>query len=180
MKWGRKPAIVVLAVVVLFAGNYACAWFNSYNLSRTYYRQAEVSYRAGRYIEALMGYKDYDEARGRRVFVGGYAQVVNIWEHPWALPRPAVYEEARAKVGEIIHQKFAREDAQLFLDRYLGRENPYLGEVMLRMAELCEEEGDEESALETYRLVISSFRANPALVERAKERAAVLETRKKE
>lgn len=178
MNWRKKPAIVILVIAILFAGNYACAWFNSYSLSRTYYRQAEASYRAGRYIEALMGYKDYDAAHGRRVFVGGYAQVVNIWEHPWALPRPAVYEEARAKVGEIIHQKFTREDAQLFLDRYLGRENPYLGEVMLRMAELYEEEGDDENALETYRLVISSFRTDRALVERAKERVAALEARK--
>ena len=178
MNWRKKPAIVILVIAILFAGTYALAWFNSYNLSRTYYRQAEASYRAGRYIEALMGYKDYDAAHGRRVFVGGYAQVVNIWEHPWALPRPAVYEEARAKVREIIHQKFTREDAQLFLDRYLGRENPYLGEVMLRMAELYEEEGDDENALETYRLVISSFRTDRALVERAKERVAALEARK--
>jgi len=176
--WGRKLARAVLAAVVLFAGTYALAWFNSYNLSRTYYRQAEASYRAGRYIEALMGYKGYDQAHKRRVFVGGYAQVVNIWEHPWALPRPAIYEEARAKVMEIIHQKFTRQDAQLFLDRYLGRENPYLGEVMLRMAKLYEQEGDDESALEVYHLITESFRADRALVERAKERAAALERKK--
>ncbi len=180
MNWRRKLAIIVIAIFVLFAGNYALAWFNSYNLSGTYYRQAGVSYQAGKYVEALMGYKDYDEASGRHVFVGGYAQVVNIWEHSWALPRPAIYAEAKAKVREIIHQKFTREDAQLFLDRYLGRENPYLGEVVLRMAELYLEEGDKESALETYRLIIDSFSTDPDLVEKAREQVAALENSKKE
>ena len=46
------------------------------------------------------------------------------------------------------------------------------------MAEIYEEEGNKESALETYALIIDSFRSDPALVERAKERATALETQK--
>ncbi len=70
MRVGRRPLIIVLIVVVLFGSSYAYAWLNVYSLSKTYYRQAEASYRAGKYIEALMGYKDYDAARERYVFRG--------------------------------------------------------------------------------------------------------------
>ncbi len=78
---------------------------------------------------------------------------------------------------EIIRQKFTLNEAQRFLDTYLGTENPYLGEAVLRVAEIYEEGGDYKNALETYRLVIESFRTDPTLVERAKERAAALERR---
>jgi len=175
VKIKKTSLIVVILIVVLFFGNYAWAWFDSYNLSVTYYRQAEASYQDGRHVDSLMGYKEYIEGQEKRVFVGGYIQVVNIWASPWAFPRPTIYKQAEIRADQVI-QGLSHKDARLYLEMYLGRENPYLGKVMLRLGQTYEENGDERGALEIYRSIIDLFRADPALIERANERIAALES----
>ena len=100
---GRRPALYIVGgAAVLFVVAYCLAWLSAYNLTRSFMADAEATLARGDYLNALMGYDEYDEARGRNVFRGGYAQVVHIWANDYAAPVPAEVGRARARIDEGI------------------------------------------------------------------------------
>jgi tetratricopeptide (TPR) repeat protein len=167
-KTGRRPAIYIIGgAAVLFIVAYCLAWLSAYSLTRDFMSDAEATLARGDYLNALMGYDAFDEEREKNVFHGGYAQVVNIWASEYAVPVPAEVERARARIDEIIDEKLTLEDAEYFVERNIGRGNPYLGRVYLRLGELYEEEGDLRTAEDIYEEVIDFFAQEHDVVDRA-------------
>lgn len=178
---GRLPAgwrrffLLVAIVALLFAATYALAWLDAGRLSAAYLQDAEASYTTGNYLEALAGYEEFDAARNEFVVHGGYLQVEQIWKHPNAWPVPDNVAHAKARIGEIINERFTVADAEQFVQENIGRTNPYLGDGYLRLGELYEEEGDSRSAEDIYREIEELFPNRPDLIARAQAHLARLE-----
>lgn len=159
--------IAGLIITVLFTVNYLAAWFQAYRLSRQYLQDAESAFNQKKYLEALTGFKEFDEKQGKYIQRGGYQQVEHIWSHPYAWPRPEVYERARERTQEIINQHLTIPMAEAFVQANIGKQAPYIGVVYLRLGELYEESGNRQSAIEIYRDVISLFPSQEDIVSKA-------------
>jgi hypothetical protein len=85
--WWRIP-LVLLIVVVIFGMTYLLAWLDARNLTTDFMAHASASYEEGSYLEALVGYREYDPELQQNVVYGGYADVVRIWRHQQARPVP--------------------------------------------------------------------------------------------
>lgn len=136
-------------------------------LTTTYTADANASFEAGNYLEALAGYEEFDQERNEFVHYGGYGDIERIWRGKYARPIPASVSSAEVCIDEILNERLTIEQAEQFVLRNIGRANPYLGIVYLRLGELYEADGNMVSAEDIYREIIGSFRNQPDLVERA-------------
>lgn len=162
-----RVLLVIVGVAVLFAATYLLAWWDAGRLTNRYVADANASYAAGDYLDALTGYQEFDEAADEYVQRGGYLQVERIWQHRNAWPIPDAYADARTRIDEIIAEHLTVADAEQFVQQNIGRVNPYLGPVYLRLGELYEAEGDTRAARDVYAEVADLFSNQPALAERA-------------
>jgi tetratricopeptide (TPR) repeat protein len=161
-------------VVVLFAATYALAWWRANRLTATFMADANTSYSAGNYIESLTGYEEFDSATNRYVTHGGYMQVAKIWADPRAWPVPGSVVQAQARIDEILSQRLTIEEAESFIQANIGKQNPYMGTIYLRLGELYEQDGDIQSATGIYEEIEELFPGEAALIERAKAHLARL------
>lgn len=164
-KW--LPYIIGLIIFGLFAVNYLFGWVQAMRLANAYYLDAEAAYTQGDYLNALTGYKEFDEQRNKYVQRGGYMQVERIWGNPYAWPRPIVYQYAITRVQEIIQNRLTISMAEGFIQANIGKGNPYLGVIYLRLGELYEQDGDRLSAKDVYKTVVESFPSQPELTAQA-------------
>jgi len=170
----RRALLMILGVLLLFAVTYALAWWDASRLATRYLADADASMAAGNYLEALTGYQEFDEARQAYVQRGGYMQVERIWQHRDAWPVSPTYAQARARIDEIINERLTVAQAEQFVQQNIGRANPYLGPIYLRLGELYEAEGDTLAAADVYKEVADLFTNQPALVARARANLARL------
>jgi tetratricopeptide (TPR) repeat protein len=174
--WTPRRTLVILgAVVVLYVSTYALAWFSAYRLSLTYLGDANASFEAGNYLDALVGHKDFDRATGRYISYGGYMQIERIWADPYAQPVPPEVVQARARIDEIVYGLLTREDAERFVRENAGRNNPYLGMIYLRLGELYEAAGETRDAEDIYASFADLFPDEVALIARAQAHLARLQ-----
>ena len=170
--------LLALAIVaLLFVGAYALAWYRASQLATRFMADAESSYSTGKYIEALTGYETFDQATNSYVTHGGYMKVARIWSDPQAWPRPANAAQAEARIVEILDQKLMIEDAEGFVQANIGKANPYMGVIYLRLGELYEQEGDSESAKTIYGEIAELFPAEAELIARAEAHLTALDSR---
>lgn len=162
-----RVLLVIGSIALLFAATYLLAWWDAGRLTNRYIADADASYAAGDYLDALTGYQEFDEAADEYVQRGGYLQVERIWQHRNAWPIPDAYADARTRIDEIITEHLTVADAEQFVQQNIGRANPYLGPVYLRLGELYETEGDTRAARDVYAEVADLFSNQPALAERA-------------
>lgn len=165
----------VLGVLLIAAGTYAFAWYRAYSLSLRFMENAAGSFAEGEYLNALTGYEEFDEARNRYVYRGGYGQVARIWEDPYAWPRPTEVAEAQRRTDEIIQERLTLDDAETFIEANVGQRNPYLGRIYLRTGELYEEAGDTDDAADVYEEVAELFPNDAALIAQAEAHLERLE-----
>jgi hypothetical protein len=170
-----RIATVVGIVALLIAATYAYAWYRASSLAQGYLRDADASYNAGKYLEALVGYEEFDPARNAYITHGGYMQVEKIWADPYSWPRPAGVVRAQTRIDEIINQKITIPEAENFIQANTGKSNPYFGIIYLRLGELYEQEGDTASAKDIYSSIEELFAGEQDLIARAKEHLARLQ-----
>lgn len=144
------------------------AWGNAYRLSAGYLKDADASYAEGRYLDALLGYQKFNPARQRYVQHGGYIQVQRIWENRYAWPKPDLVERAQERINEILEQRLSIAEAEQFIQENIGRSNPYMGIIYLRLGELYEADGRLRDAEDVYTSVPDLFPDDQALIERAR------------
>ena len=164
-------------VVVLFAGTYAVAWYRASRLAATFMADADASYAAGKYIESLTGYEEFDQATNRYVTHGGYMKVDRIWSDPRAWPRPENVQRAEARIDEVLNQRLTIEDAEAFIQANAGKPNPYLGTIYLRLGELYEQKGDVASAKDIYTSIQELFPGENDLIARAQDHLNQLQSK---
>jgi len=173
----RGILIGLALVLVLFAITYALAWFRAARLTTTFIADADASYDAGKYIEALTGYEDFDKATNQYVTHGGYIKAARIWSSPNAWPVPGSVAHAQQRIDEILNQRMTIEEAETFVQRNIGKQNPYLSTIYLRLGELYEQEGDLTSAKQIYSEFEELFPGEDELIARAKEHLSKLESK---
>jgi tetratricopeptide (TPR) repeat protein len=165
----RRVLLALAIVALLSAGAYSLAWYRAANLAATFMADADRSYAAGKYIEALTGYEEFDPATNSHVTRGGYMSVARIWADPQAWPRPAAVAQAQAHIDEILDQKLTIEDAEGFIQAHVGKPNLYMGTIYLRLGELYEQAGDHDSATAIYSDIANLFPNEVQLIARAQE-----------
>ncbi len=163
-----RTLILAGGAVVLFFLSYLLAWGNAYRLSAGYLQDADDSYEQGRYLDALLGYQKFNPAQRRYVQYGGYIQVQRIWENRYAWPKPALVERAQKRINEILEQRLSIAEAEQFIQENIGRNNPYMGIIYLRLGELYEADGRLRDAEDIYSSFPDLFPKDQALVERAR------------
>jgi tetratricopeptide (TPR) repeat protein len=164
----RRVLLIALLIILVFAATYAVAWFNSYRLSARFISEAEASYSAGEYLNALVGYQEFNPQTNRYTTRGGYVKVEKIWSGTYSWPVPSPVQQARQRIDEIIRQRLTIPDAEEYIRANTGRPAPYFGEIYLRLGELYEGEGDLKSAIEIYESIPDLFKDRPDLIDQAK------------
>jgi len=163
----RRFLILLGALALIFLATYLLAWWSAYRLSQTFLQDADRSYAEGRYMDALQGYEEYDSAARKYVQFGGYAQVERIWAGKYAVPAPSDPQRAQARVDEIINERLTTADAEQFVQENIGRNNPYVGPVYLRLGELYAADGQLSDAEDVFVSIPDLFPNDAALIERA-------------
>ncbi len=167
----------ILAVVVVFLGTYALAWHNADQLSTRFYKDATASYQAGKYMDALVGYQNFDPKTNKYINYGGYVSVEKIWSNRYSWPVPAFVQESRQRSQEIINQKLTADEALQYIQENTGRPNaPYFGEIYLRLGELYEQQGDIKDAKDIYSSMASLFPGRSDLIAIAQQHLAKLQS----
>lgn len=163
----RRLCLAMLMVLLAVVLTYALAWYRAYRLTEHFLQEATSSYRAGRYLEALLGHESFDERRKRYVYRGGYIQMEAIWADPFAWPRYSGLKEVRSRILETINQLSVAE-AEGFIQTYSGKGGPYLGRVFLRLAQLYMERGEVQSARELLEQMPELFSQEAEVLEEAR------------
>ncbi len=171
----RRAIIVFVALIVVLVASYALAWFSAYQLSQGYLLDAGANYDRGDYLNALVGYKEYDDTLKRYVDRGGYMDVEHIWADQYALPVPPNVMQARQRIDEIVNQRLTIDDAETFVQANIGRSNPYLALIYLRLGELYEAAGRSADAKDIYSSFADLFPNEAALSARAQQNLQRLE-----
>lgn len=172
---GRAVLIGVALLLVLFISTYIVAWLRASRLTATFMADADASYDAGKYLDSLTGYEEFDQATNSYVTHGGYMKALNIWASSDAWPKPASIERARARIDEVLQDHLTVQEAEGFVQANIGKQNPFLGPIYLRLGELYEEEGDVESARQVYTDIADLFPGQDDLIARAQEHLAKLD-----
>jgi len=160
--------ILIASAVIIFLVTYLLAWWDAYRLSQTYLRNANASYEEGRFLDALVGYEKYNESTKKYVEYGGYMQVKHIWTDEYAFPKPSEVKRAQTRIDDIIYTRLTIEDAEQFVQENIGRSNPYMGLIYLRLGELYEANGQRADAEDIYASVADLFPNEEALIEQAR------------
>jgi len=165
----RRALLAAAVVLLLIAATYALAWFNAYRLSARFASEAEELYAQGKYLEALVGYQEFNPQTNRYTNRGGYVKVERIWSHPYSWPLPQQLQLARQRSNEIINQRLTITEAEDYIRANTGKPALYFAEIYLRLGELYEADGDARSAREIYQDVIDLFPNRTDLTSRAQE-----------
>jgi tetratricopeptide (TPR) repeat protein len=174
---GRRRWFLLLGlVVVLLVGSYALAWYSASQLSQGYLRDADASYDEGEYLNALVGYREFDEAQQKYVDRGGYMEVERIWGDRYAQPVPPDVARARQRIDEIVNERLTIADAEAFVQQNIGRSNPYLALLYLRLGELYETDGKRRDARDIYESFADLFPNEVELTARAQQNLERLES----
>lgn len=171
----RRGIAVFIVLIVVLVLSYALAWFSAYRLSQGYLQDAGASYDRSDYLDALVGYKEYDDALKRYVDRGGYMEVERIWADQYALPVPPDVVQARQRIDEIVNSLLTIDDAEAFVQANIGRSNPYLAMIYLRLGELYEADGRNNDARDIYLSFADLFPNETELVARADQNLQRLE-----
>ena len=164
-----RSLILIAGAILVFVFTYVLAWWDAYRLSSTYMEDANASYADGRYLDALLGYETYDDAKGQYVQHGGYTYVQRIWSNDRAFPVPDDAERAQKAIDEIVYDRLSIDEAEQFVQENIGRSNPYLSMIYLRLGELYEEDGQFRDAEDIYESIPDLFPQEAALIERARQ-----------
>lgn len=172
----KRMLLGILLIVFIFSATYVYAWFQAYRLSSRFFEDAQTSYENGDYLNALVGYEEYDPEANAYINRGGYLNVLRIWSSRYSWPQPDQYQEAREHISQIIYYDMTIDQAETYIRRNTGRRNvPFFAEIYYQLGVLYENEGDILSAREIYESIGTFFPNREDLIERSEERLANLE-----
>lgn len=160
----------LLIAVFVITAVYLWAWYESTSMSGQYYTEAFKKYTEGDYISALKGEQKVKEDKSGYYFSGGFQQVVQIWQHPLAYPKPEEYYLAAKKIDKIINEDMTVEMGDETFKRYFRQDNIYLGRILLKTGDIYSEQGELNKALDRYEMVKEIFTLDEELVSQADKR----------
>lgn len=152
----RKVLITIGSLILVSLVIYIWSWQEVNIKTNKYYDDAIKSYESGDYMAALKG-KGSSGLETSSISKGGFQNVVQAWSVPYAVPKPAEYNEALRKIDELINQKLTIELGEKIYDKYVGVDDTYLPQVMIRIGDMYKEKGDVEKAGLWYNLAIENY-----------------------
>ena len=165
---------VLLALFFFTVFTYIYVWVEMYSRTSRYYEHAMELLNAKDYALAIKGQQVFDAQENAYIYKGGFQQIVIAWEHPFALPRPKMYRNAKDKIHEIITMKISAEEGMEIFKMYFRLDNRYLGEILLRVGDIYREQQNIEKAKEIYSLITEIFTLDETLSQTARERLSTL------
>jgi tetratricopeptide (TPR) repeat protein len=178
--FGKKFLLGLLILVVLFLVTYVLAWYNANLLATRFFQDAEASYKAGNFLDALVGYQKFDNTTNKYINYGGYLNVEKIWSSYYSWPQPPYLQQALQRSQEIINQKLTVQQAEQYIKDNTGRPGtPYFAEIYLRLGGLYEQTGDAKDAIDVYQSYAAQFPDRKDLIALAQQRLAVLKSKTK-
>jgi hypothetical protein len=99
--------------------------------------------------------------------IGGYEQVLEIWSDPWAVPKPAMVDDAGKKIRLIIHERLTADEGMALFKQYFRLSNGHLPEILLASGRKYKERGRTEQAREAFLLAIRAFGNRPEIRKQA-------------
>ncbi len=166
---------IPLAVLLIFVATYALSWYNAYQLTMRFGGDADASYAAGKYMDALVGYQQFDQQQNQYVNYGGYLSVEKIWSNFYSWPQPAIVAHAQARTQEIVQQRLTVQEAEQYIQANTGKPAPYFGEIYLRLGELYEQAGQINDAKDVYQSIAALFAGRSDLIQQAQAHLARLQ-----
>jgi tetratricopeptide (TPR) repeat protein len=157
---GIAVAGVVLAVLIV----YAYTWTSAYSRSLRYYRAAQTALAKGDFALALKGGQIFDPQSNAYNYQGGLQIVIETWQNPWAVPKPALYKTAEAELNRIIDQKMDPASAMAVVKQYARLDRRYLDEILLHVASVYKKEGKTQDARAAYEYLKELFPQNKELM----------------
>ncbi len=157
-RFGRRILLGLLILVAIFVLTYALAWYNANQLASRFYQDAQASYNKGDYLQALVGYQNFDAKTNKYVNYGGYLNVEKIWSSSYSWPQPPYVQASFQRSQEIVNQKLTVQQAEQYIQQNTGRPGtPYFAEIYLRLGELYEQSGDTKDAIDVFQTFPSQF-----------------------
>ena len=166
LKSFKKYMIVILFIIL----TYAWVWMGTYFRTKKYYKQACMNYDDEKYMIALKGERILNESQSGYIFQGGFQQVMEAWNNPFALPKPSIYTNSIKMIDNIINFKIDIAEGQKIFKTYFKMDNKFLPEVLLRIGDLQFDQGQTDKSIETYQLIINAFGHNKEIAELAKSK----------
>jgi tetratricopeptide (TPR) repeat protein len=149
-------------------------------LATRFFQDAEASYKAGNFLDALVGYQKFDNPTNKYINYGGYLNVEKIWSSYYSWPLPSYAVQAMARSQEIINQKLTVQQAEQYIKNNTGRPGtPYFAEIYLRLGGLYEQTGDTKDAIDVYQSYAAQFPDRKDLIALAQQRLAALQSKTK-
>lgn len=169
-RFPKQLFLGIFIVVLIFLITYALAWYNAYKLSERFTRDADTSYQAGNYLDALVGYQKFDAQTNKYINYGGYLAVEKIWSNRFSWPVPASVQYAQQRSQDIIYKKLTIDQAEKYIQDNIGRPGaPFFAEIYLHLGELYEQNGDIKDAKDIYESFPDLFPNRPDLIQQAQE-----------
>ena len=172
----RKIIIVLLFISL----SYLWVWFETYNRTSKFYQQASYNTEQGNYMSALKGKRTLNHDESGYVFKGGFQQVIEAWDSPYAIPKPDIYKKSEESINTIINKKIDIATGNRIFQSYFKLDNKYLPEILLRIGDLQEEQGQLSKAKDIYTMVLEAFARNKEAAKYAEEKLNQLDTNIKE
>ncbi|WP_105614865.1 hypothetical protein [Vallitalea okinawensis] len=172
LKQQLRLVLIILGFIIV---SYSWVWLQSYNRSKEYYEMAMSNFEKGDYIVAIKGKRVLKEDESGYIYQGGLQQALEIWDSPYAIPKPNIYLEAELQIDHIINEKIDLGMGKDAFKSYFQLDNRYLPEILIRVGELYEEQNEMNKAIEIYTIVKDAFVYDKAMVNEAIQKIEQLE-----
>ena len=166
----KKSIKITLAVILIIFITYTISWVEMFMNSKRYYNDALESYKKKDYTMAIKGKKIESDDENGYVFKGGFQQAAEIWESPYAFPKPSLYKNSQNMIEKIIRNNIDIKTGTDFYKKYFKLDKGYVNDVMLRVIDLYIEDGDYDDARDTLELLKESFPNDSKTLKLAEEK----------
>lgn len=140
-----KKITIILAMLGFV---YTSSWYSIYKKANLYYKFATEFEIKGEYIYAVKGKKDDNG------YMGGYQIIVDMFEN--TLFKPSIYKDSKKKIKIIINEKINEKLGKEIFEKYFGKDNKYLEDIVVRVYSLIKKRDIHESE-EYYLEMLEAF-----------------------
>lgn len=137
-----------IIVLIILGSVYGTSWYSTYKKANNYYKIALEFEDKGEYIYAIKGRKDDNG------YMGGYQIVIDMFEQ--TIFKPSIYKKSKKRIDIIINEKIDKNLGKEIFEKYFGKDNRYLDDIVVRVYSLIKEE-NEKKAKEYHQEMLEAF-----------------------
>jgi len=146
-------SVIALIVLAIFFAGYTAAWMQTNSFAIENYKKAEEMLKAGKYIQALNGYQEFDPKLQKYVTYVGFSQISTMFEDSTIFGVPSVVYQAKKEVMKLI-ATMPTNDLETYFQSTVRNKNPYILYVVSELINRYEKSGDS-SKVDMYKHIFS-------------------------